>query len=170
VQKGRRRGLGLFCLGAFVGTIGTLALKFVKGIPDWRNVLTMSLPAVLSGIVVVFVDKFKYSPALGCYPLGLLVSLLWAFSDNAVQNIISGENDRRMIGFAHLTAAILLTLGAGAVVVVPVIFQLRDKWKRPVGDVLEEFRRQQERDASNDLKLMASSTQPTIQSAGARRQ
>ncbi|MFM0598419.1 hypothetical protein, partial [Paraburkholderia dilworthii] len=119
--------LGLFCLGAFVGAIGTVALKFVSDISGWRQVLVSALPAVLSGIVVVFVDKFKYSPALGCYPLGLLVALLWAYTDSAIVNLTSGGSIKFGIGLAHLFGSILLSAIAGVIVLIPVIMQLRDE-------------------------------------------
>lgn len=145
--------LGLFCLGAFVGAIGTFALRFVKDISDWRKVLALALPAVLSGVSVIFVDKFKYSPALGCYPLGLLVALLWSFSDTAVQNIVSDRVDRKIIGLAHLIAATALTGLAGLLVIIPVLIQLRDETSRPVGEVLMDYKLQQRCDASQISRL-----------------
>jgi hypothetical protein len=41
-------------------------LRRVTSIQDWQTVLGFTVPAVLSGAAVVFVDRFKYSPAFGC--------------------------------------------------------------------------------------------------------
>ena len=71
--------LGLFCLGAFVGTIATFGMNKVASLKDWQTVLSLTLPAVLSGAAMVFIDRFKYSPAFVCYSLGLVVSLMWAY-------------------------------------------------------------------------------------------
>jgi hypothetical protein len=72
--------LGLFCLGAFVGTIATFGMNKVVSLKDWQTVLSLTLPAVLSGAAMVFIDRFKYSPAFGCYPLGLVAALMWAYT------------------------------------------------------------------------------------------
>lgn len=63
--------LGLFCLGAFVGVIASLGVRYIKDITQWQKVLAAILPAVLSGVALAYVNRFKYSPAIGCYPLGL---------------------------------------------------------------------------------------------------
>ncbi len=126
-----------------MGTVATVGLKFITDVGGWRKVLTLLLPAALAGVAVVFVDKFKYSPALGCYPLGLLVGLLWAFSERAVANINSSSRQLVRLGYAHLTAATLFSIFAGAFVVIPAILQIRDELGRPLGDTLAEYKREQ---------------------------
>jgi hypothetical protein len=134
--------LGLFCLGAFVGAIATAGLRFVSGIGEWQKVLALILPAVLSGVAIVFVNKFKYSPAVGCYPLGLLVALLWAYSDRAMSNVRSTEKKITWLGYAHLFAAVAVSFAAGIVVTLPVIWQLQDEYRRAPGDTLLAFKDQ----------------------------
>jgi hypothetical protein len=83
--RGDARGLSrLFCLGAFVGTIATFGMGKVVSLKDWQTVLSLTLPAVLSGAAMVFIDRFKYSPAFGSYPLGLVVALLWAYTQKSI--------------------------------------------------------------------------------------
>jgi len=132
--------LGLFCLGAFVGAVATLGLRFASDIGNWQKVLALILPAVLSGAALVFVDKFKYSPALGCYPLGLLISLLWAYADLAVRNIQSTSRILFTLGCAHLTVAVLVTATAATAVTLPAVWQLMAEYGRPARDILGDFK------------------------------
>lgn len=140
--------LGLFCLGCFVGAIATIGIRFINNLDNWGKVLGLALPAVLSGIAVVFVDKFKYSPAFGCYPLGLLVSLLWAYSDKAVEKLQSEKRATIRLGIAHLMGAVVVTGAAATIVVLPAVWQLNDEFERPRGDTLKAFEREQQRDKS----------------------
>jgi hypothetical protein len=117
--------LGLFCLGAFVGAIATVGLGLIKSVTDWKQVLVVILPAVLSGAAMVFVDKFKYSPALGCYPLGLVAALMWAYIGAGVENLKAPERSRKLIGFAHIAASALITLSAAIVATIPAVLQIR---------------------------------------------
>jgi hypothetical protein len=152
--------LGLFCLGAFVGAIATIGIRFIENLDNWAKVLGLVLPAVLSGVAVVFVDKFKYSPALGCYPLGLLVSLLWAYSDRAVANIQSEKSYSVRLGYAHLTGAITITFAAGLVVTLPAVWQLQDEYRRPSGDTLKQYEREQVRDTAKQSAIAKSTPSP----------
>jgi hypothetical protein len=145
--------LGLFCLGGFVGAIATIGIRFVNDLNNWGKLLGLVLPAVLSGVAVVFVDKFKYSPALGCYPLGLLVSLLWAYSPEAITRIQSGKPSNSRLGFAHLAAAIVITAAAGIVVTLPAVWQLKDEFNRPSGDRLQGYVREQQRDLAKQAPV-----------------
>lgn len=90
--------LGLFCLGAFVGTIATLGLRHVKSLDEWQKVLAAVLPAVLSGVAMVTVDRFKNSAAFGAYPLGLVAALMWAYIDVAIANITDSSQSPRPSG------------------------------------------------------------------------
>ena len=137
--------LGLLCLGAFVGTIATFGLRRVTSIQDWQTVLGFTLPAVLSGAAVVFVDRFKYSPAFGCYPLGLVVALMWAYVQVAIDDIKNGPAALRVLGVLHLLASTVVTLSAAFVATVPAYLQIRAEWETTlserVNDLTEERRR-----------------------------
>lgn len=136
--------LGLFCLGAFVGTIATLGLRFIRDLDQWQKVLAAVLPAVLSGVAMVTVDRFKDSPAFGAYPLGLVAALMWAYIDEAIANITgvhqaaaptgtdisvpkpgsSAQWWRRAIGIGHLGAATIVTGAAAAICIYPAWLQI----------------------------------------------
>ncbi len=137
--------LGLLCLGAFVGTIATFGLRRVASIQDWQTVLGFTLPAVLSGAAVVFVDRFKYSPAFGCYPLGLVVALMWAYVQVAIDDIKTGTTSLKVLGVLHLAASTAVTVSAAFVATVPAYLQLRAEWETTIGarvqDLAEERRR-----------------------------
>lgn len=94
---------------------------------------------------MVAVDRFKYSPALGSYPLGLVAALMWAYIDTAVTNVtalrgttkpdqtasqeLKAEYDtlawKHRIGFAHLGAATLITAAAAVLTVIPAWLQIK---------------------------------------------
>lgn len=137
--------LGLFCLGAFVGTIATLGLRHIKNIDEWQKALAAVLPAVLSGVAMVTVDRFKNSAAFGAYPLGLVAALMWAYIDVAITNITglpkAGITDsgniqsteaspwvRRwqiIIGLGHLGSAASITLAAAVLCIIPAACQIQ---------------------------------------------
>ena len=117
--------LGLFCLGAFVGTIATLGLHRVNSIQDWQAVIAFTLPAVLSGAAMVLVDRFAYSPAFGCYPLGLVAALMWAYIRVAVDNWNSSSPRLKLLGGLHLSAAILVSSAGAVIAIIPAYLQLR---------------------------------------------
>ena len=157
--------LGLFCLGAFVGSIATLGLRFIKEVDQWQKAMAAVLPAVLSGVAMVAVDRFKYSPALGCYPLGLVAALMWAYVDTAVDNVTAlrgiakpdqaaqpdtrVEYDalawKRRIGIAHLAAATVVTAFAAVLAAIPaclqIVAELEIKPAQRVVVLLEERRK-----------------------------
>jgi len=131
--------LGLLTLGAFLGSIAALGVRYINSVDTWQKVLLAILPAVLSGVTIAFVDRFKYSPAIGCYPLGLLVAFLWTYSDVAVKNIARlpteanvpssrGFKGQRAIGVLHLAASTLATLAALAIALPPAVAQVKAEW------------------------------------------
>ena len=124
--------LGLFCLGAFVGTIATFGMRRVESVKDWQTVLGFTLPAVLSGAAMVFVDRFKFSPAFGCYPLGLAAALMWAYTSVAVDNIKADQRSLQILGVLHLLAATAVTACGIAIATVPAVLQLRAEWNTPM--------------------------------------
>jgi hypothetical protein len=95
-REGAWTTLGLLTLGAFVGAIATLGVRYVNFVESWQKILLAILPAVLSGVAIAFVDRFKYSPALGAYPLRLIVAFLWTYGGSAdprrMENRPSGEH------------------------------------------------------------------------------
>lgn len=132
--------LGLFCLGVFVGTVATFGMNRVESLKDWQTVLAMTLPAVLSGAAMVFIDRFKYSPAFGCYPLGLAAALVWAYTSRAVQNVKEGRPIVRVLALLHLAAAALVTVAAAFVATVPAYLQLRAEWEVSMLERVDEMR------------------------------
>ena len=131
--------LGLFCLGAFVGTIATFGMNKVTSLKDWQTVLSLTLPAVLSGAAMVFIDRFKYSPAFGCYPLGLVAALMWAYTQKSIDNLKAGPTSVRILALLHLFAAALVT-GRAFVATVPAYLQLRAEWRVSIEERVDEMR------------------------------
>lgn len=117
--------LGLFCLGAFVGTLSVIGVRLIKTVDEWQKVLLAILPIVLSGVTIAFVDRFKYSPAIGCYPLGLVAALMWIYSDNGVKKIIDGKTSMtKAIGWLHIISSFLFTVVSLVLVGIPAWFQI----------------------------------------------
>ena len=137
--------LGLFCLGAFVGTIASLGVRYIKDIDQWQKVLAAVLPAVLSGVALAFVDRFKYSPAIGCYPLGLVVALMWTYADVGVENFVKGESkSKKTIGLLHLAASTVVSAAGGILVVIPAVIQVNAEYQVSASDraaILSEERK-----------------------------
>ena len=132
--------LGLFCLGAFVGTIATFGMNKVASLKDWQTVLSLTLPAVLSGAAMVFIDRFKYSPAFGCYPLGLVVALMWAYTQKSIDNLKAGPNSVRILALLHLFGAAVVTVSGAVVATVPAYLQLRAEQQVSIDERVEEMR------------------------------
>lgn len=118
--------LGLLCLGAFVGSIAALGVRYIKSIDQWEKVLAAVLPAVLSGVALAFVERFKESAALGCYPLGLVLAMLWTYADVAVENAASANSRLALIGWGHIAACVVASLAALTLALIPAMLQLRD--------------------------------------------
>lgn len=116
--------LGLFCLGVFAGTIATFGMTHVTTLEGWKTVLALSLPAVLGGGVMVMVDRFDGSPALGCFPMGLVASLVWAFAPDSVKLIRSPDEPAKIIGWAHLGIAFCVTAGLAILAALPAVKQV----------------------------------------------
>jgi hypothetical protein len=132
--------LGLFCLGAFVGTIATFGMGKVASLRDWQTVLSLTLPAVLSGAAMVFIDRFKYSPAFGSYPLGLVVALLWAYTQKSIDNLRTGPTSVRVLALLHLLVSALVTGAAAVVATVPAYLQVRAEWEVSMAERVDEMR------------------------------
>ena len=127
--------LGLFSLGVFVGAIASLGVRYVSDVKEWQIVLAAALPAVLSGVALAFVDRFKYSPAIGCYPLGLVIALMWTYADTAVKSFVSGASkSEKTIGLLHLVAATLASLAGAILVLIPAVIQVHAEYMVPQAD------------------------------------
>jgi hypothetical protein len=117
--------LGLFCLGAFVGTVSIIGVRLIKSVDEWQKVLLAILPVVLSGVTITFVDRFKYSPAIGCYPLGLVAALMWIYVDQGVNKIIDGNTRMtQAVGWLHIISSFLFTVGSLVIASIPAWFQI----------------------------------------------
>lgn len=117
--------LGLFCLGVFIGTVSIIGVRYVKDLQQWQNVFIAILPVVLSGATIAFVDRFKYSPAIGCYPLGLVAALMWIYIDKAVENFIDvDKKGMKRIGILHIFASSLVTALSITLVSIPAYLQI----------------------------------------------
>lgn len=138
--------LGLFSLGCFVGTLATFGLRFIKDAETWKQGLTTMIASTLSGTAILFVERFRTSGALGAYSLGLLIALLWTYSDeavykinaqtpqtdatdpNAAKNTAPGMMESfsfKFLGYAHLVFIVIASLIALALVLPPAF---RDVW------------------------------------------
>lgn len=115
--------LGLFCLGVFAGAVTVMGLRKTPSLTDWRQALVVILPVLLSGAAMIFVERFRYSPAAGAFPLGLVASLLWLHIGVALEHRKSSDGGARALGWAHVAAAVGVVLVALPLVVVPAIKQ-----------------------------------------------
>lgn len=115
---------GLFCLGVFAGAVTLTGLRKIQSLTDWRQLFVVFLPVLLSGAALVFVDRFRYSPAVGAFPLGLVASLLWANIGTALNHLKSSDVGSRVVGWTHLVVAVSVVAGALPLVVVPAVEQI----------------------------------------------
>ncbi|SEF11924.1 hypothetical protein SAMN02787142_7797 [Burkholderia sp. WP9] len=127
--------LGLFCIGVFVGSIATVSLTFIQNASDWRMTLATVLPAVFSGVALGFVKRFR-TTALGCYPLGLVIALMWHFMGIATTYLESGAGKKGLsgamdffLGGAQLLGTAALTAAAIVVAGIPAWQYIRNVWK-----------------------------------------
>lgn len=138
--------LGLFSLGAFVGTIASLGVRYINSVDQWQKVLAAVLPAVLSGVALGFVDRFRYSPALGCYPLGLVAALLWTYADVGAENFAKGANrSTRVVGGLHLAASSLITAVSVTLVLVPAVLHLKAEYATPLASRVAMLEKEREK-------------------------
>jgi hypothetical protein len=116
--------LGLFCLGVFAGTLTVMGLRKTPSLTDWRQAFVVILPVLLSGAAMVFVERFRYSPAVGAFPLGLVASLLWSCIGTALDHLKLSDAGAKAVGWAHVAAAVGVVAGAVPLVVVPAVEQV----------------------------------------------
>jgi hypothetical protein len=96
----------------------------------------------------VFIDRFKYSPAFGSYPLGLVVALLWAYTQKSIDNLRTGPTSVRILALLHLLVSALVTGAAAFVATVPAYLQVRAEWEVSLAERVDEMRLM--RNASRD--------------------
>src|SRR5262249_10453111 len=113
--------VGLFSLGCFVGTLATFGLKFMTDAETWKQGLATMITATLAGSAALFVERFRTSDALGAYCVGLLIALMWTYSDVAVKNMKSTDPTSKILGWLQLTGIVLVSAMA-AVLVLPTAF------------------------------------------------
>lgn len=107
--------LGMMALGVFVGAVVTDAIRRREdtGVASILGVIS----AALSGVVLAFM-KFAGvtdQDALMCYPIGLVLGMMWAYSDVAAENVRKGH----VIGWLHLIGTVGVTALAVIVVLIP---------------------------------------------------
>ena len=108
--------VGLFCLGIFVGSIAVVGLQYMTSASKWKQGLTAIIVATLSGTAILFVDRYKSSPAVGAYPMGLLIALIWGYIYVATANMLHIDRKRKILGWLHLAGAVTATLLASALI------------------------------------------------------
>jgi hypothetical protein len=155
--------LGLFCLGAFVGTIAIIGLRKIGNVDDWQKVLLATMPVVLSGATITFVDRFKYSPAIGCYPLGLVAALMWIYIDKGINNIITdGKWAQKAIGWLHIAASSLFTLASIVLISIPAILQILAETRIPPTDRVNILAKEREKAWTIKPEKEEQNPKPTI--------
>lgn len=156
--------LGLFCLGVFAGATTMIGLRRIQSLTDWRQVLVVTLPFFLAGAAVVLVDRFRYSPAAGAFPLGLVVASLWSTIAVALDRLKSAETGAQVIGWTHVAAAVGLTVASATLVVVPAVEQVLAEFATPRDVRIKELRDAQGRANGGSLPK---STAAIAEKAGA---
>lgn len=149
--------LGFFCLGVFTGATTTVGLRRIQPMTDWRQVLVVTLPVLLAGAAVILVDRLRYSPGAGAFPLGLVVALLWTTISEALDRLKSSETGANAIGWAHVAAAVVLTVASAPLVVLPAFGQVLAEAATPRDVRIKELRDAQGR-ANGGAQLRTGAT------------
>lgn len=101
-------------MGASWGHLSLYGLKFIGSAGDWKQILLTILGAALSGLVLVFIGRFKTTGALGAYCVGLLVAYMWAYTPTGVEAFQSADPNTHIIGLLHLGGLALISLVSAA--------------------------------------------------------
>lgn len=120
--------LGLFCMGVFVGSISTIALQYIHELKDWKYVLSIILPAVFGGVSVTYIKRFTNNKSVACYPIGLLIGLMWSYMYTAKTYIESGKWYLATIGFGQMVGTVVVTVIVVLVVAKSAIRFLKQEW------------------------------------------
>lgn len=114
--------LGLLCLGLFAGALGLIALRQFGTSGGWSNTLATAIPVILAACLVVALNRFRHSPGVAMFPIGLFLALLWGYVDLSVQRIDSTSRVQRLLGFGQLIATVVLSVAAFvAGIVIPLL-------------------------------------------------
>ena len=120
--------LGLLCLGGSIGALAAFGLQFVTRVETWQQMLTTVIAAALAGTVLLFIDRFRSTKALGSYCVDLLLALMWAYANVAIANVKSPDPSIQLLGWLDIGATTLVSIVAAALVPPPAF---RDAWARP---------------------------------------
>ena len=110
--------LGMLSLGAFIGTIITLATLSTTNWSDVGKVLTDLIGAAFTGGVFTFIQFLggkKIGEGLFLYPVGLVLGMMWVYSKTAMINITSEKVESQILGWLHILGLVLMTLAALAI-------------------------------------------------------
>jgi hypothetical protein len=157
--------VGLLCLGAFVGAIATIGLRRLDPLADWRRVVAVIMPALLAGMAMVFVDRFRYSPAFGAFPLGLLVSLLWTTIDSALERTKATLAPARATGWVHIVTAAVLAVASTVLAGLPASQQVIAEAGMPHDARLKELQEARGRANLGSLRTVAVAGAPAAGSS-----
>lgn len=112
-------------LGGFVAGMLIVGLKTVKDNAD--NFVKISNTTIFAAFVgaaifplITFInDQTKTNgPALFMYPIGLAISMLWFYAEDAQQNISSEKLNDKLLGSVHIAGVYILTfMGIGIAVI-----------------------------------------------------
>jgi Mn2+/Fe2+ NRAMP family transporter len=121
--------LGYASLGGFIGFLMALGLQFVTDMPAHKKALSYILAGAFGSVVFGFIQFLSSSSVRGifCYPIGLLLSLLWYYVRESTDNIKSDKKAMRYIGWAHLIGVILATTLALVLVLPPAFREIFTK-------------------------------------------
>jgi len=104
--------IGIFTLGLFVGWI---VVQILKEPVVSQKAVAFILSAALGGVGIGAVDYFgghTLGDALFTYPIGLVISLLWFYSYNAVEYITAQKPSLKVLGWAQLVGIVAATFVA----------------------------------------------------------
>lgn len=105
--------LGLLCLGVFVGTLLCIAVRKTTDWSDAVKVVVAMLGAALSGTVLIAIKGWigvSAGDEIFMYPVGLAWSLLWLYTDQAIENVRSPVVNQQIVGWLHVGGMILGTV------------------------------------------------------------
>jgi hypothetical protein len=112
---------GMLALGAFVGSVSSQGVNFMKDAKSWKNVLTAIIGACFGGATVTFMSKmgFNKSEAIAMYPVGLLLGYTWIFAPKLAEKTKTGASkSNRFWGYLGFAGLVILT---GAAIIVSAV-------------------------------------------------
>ncbi len=104
--------VGVLCFGLFVGSLLCVGTLFMADMPSWQKAVAFILGAVISGVMLKFIDVLgtqKEPGALSGYPIGLLIALLWSLNGYAAINLRSSDKVDRFFGWLQIVGLVVVT-------------------------------------------------------------